>query len=545
MLTLPQMSLYGGIFIVTVILLRALAVNRLPKKVFVLLWDIALLRLLLPFRFSSPVSIYSALNPLVARMRGPLPFAALLPDRTAPSARIPFFGSALPEDAAQAGPGLSPLALVWFSGMLLLALAFLLTHLKSRRIYACSLPVKQPFVEKWLEANRPRRRPVQIRCSDRTESPLTYGFLWPVVLLPKHLAWEDEETLGYILAHEMAHIRRFDALVKWLYAAVACIHWFNPAVWAMYTLANRDFELSCDEAVLRRYGLDARSSYALTLVAMEECRTCPAPLASSFSKNALKERITAIMTARSITPAAAAAAVVITAVITLLFAPSAPADAALSGLSGANDSAVSLSLSEYTLPPAAGEPSYSQKDYDRVADALFFEGWESMSIAAYNRRINAVFADEGYEEDSILYLYDRLCSALPEKDPLSSYLKDTVSQSLSEYAVRTQEAFSGNRVDPEYMDCYSAQRDWEAENAASISYVCYRFSYRILDQERLTVAQRDSFLQEIILQARDLLQEKRQSNFSQKEFEEALKRIGAHVSTDKIAFTGCFVETYE
>ena len=81
--------------------------------------------------------------------------------------------------------------------------------------------------------------------------------MWPVLLVPADMDWADEETAAFILSHEMSHIRRFDAFTKWLLAAALCIHWFNPLVWAMYILANRDLELACDEAVIRQYGMQA------------------------------------------------------------------------------------------------------------------------------------------------------------------------------------------------------------------------------------------------------------------------------------------------
>lgn len=46
---LLKMSISSGLLIILIIILRSLALNRLPKKVFILLWDIALLRLLIPF----------------------------------------------------------------------------------------------------------------------------------------------------------------------------------------------------------------------------------------------------------------------------------------------------------------------------------------------------------------------------------------------------------------------------------------------------------------------------------------------------------------
>mgnify|MGYP006922382777 CR=1 FL=1 len=80
----------------------------------------------------------------------------------------------------------------------------------------------------------------------------------------------------------------------------------------MYVLANRDMELRCDEAVIRRFGADSRSAYALALLSMEEKRSGPEPFASAFSKNAIEERIIAIMKMkkRSIAVILAAAALV-------------------------------------------------------------------------------------------------------------------------------------------------------------------------------------------------------------------------------------------
>lgn len=101
--------------------------------------------------------------------------------------------------------------------------------------------------------------------------------------------------MKYVLTHEYVHIRRFDAITKILFAAVLCIHWFNPLAWVMYVLANRDVELSCDALVIRMMGEKNRSSYALMLIKMEEQRNGMSALCSHFGKNAIYERIEAIM----------------------------------------------------------------------------------------------------------------------------------------------------------------------------------------------------------------------------------------------------------
>jgi len=84
----------------------------------------------------------------------------------------------------------------------------------------------------------------------------------------------------------------------------------------MYVLANRDIELSCDEAVVRAFGANQKSAYALTLVRMEEKRSQQTLLCNNFSRNAIKERIDAIMKLKkaSLTGIMAALALVIFAV---------------------------------------------------------------------------------------------------------------------------------------------------------------------------------------------------------------------------------------
>ncbi len=98
------------------------------------------------------------------------------------------------------------------------------------------------------------------------------------MLLPKTTDWTDEARLRYILTHEFVHIRRFDVLTKLLLVSALCIHWFNPFVWAMYVLFNRDIELSCDETVVRTFGDTIKSAYALTLIGLEEKKSRLTPL---------------------------------------------------------------------------------------------------------------------------------------------------------------------------------------------------------------------------------------------------------------------------
>lgn len=316
-----QMSLAASVMILVILLIRTLAIHRLPKRFFLLLWVVVLLRLLVPFSLPSPTSIYSLLP------TEPLPAPDIeqeLSVPSAPPAASPWeaFELNLPSDlpaqtvqtAQTTEPTLEPaeeeetdpmpafslpskkqlMTAGWAVGAVLLALFFSISYLRAQTEFRMSLPVTHPFLEQWL-ARHPLRRTISIRQDDRISSPLTYGILHPVILLPRQNLSLPQETLDCILTHEYVHIRRFDCLLKLLLTAALCLHWLNPLVWVMYLLANRDIELCCDEEVLSRMGLEKRSVYAMTLIDLEEQKSGLSPLYNSFKHNLTEERICAIM----------------------------------------------------------------------------------------------------------------------------------------------------------------------------------------------------------------------------------------------------------
>lgn len=121
------------------------------------------------------------------------------------------------------------------------------------------------------------------------------------------------------------HISRFDTIAKLIAAYALCIHWFNPFVWVMYLLFNRDMELACDESVIRQFGDESKSAYSLMLIRMEATKSGMSPLCNNFSRNAAEERITAIMSTKRTTKIALLSACLIVLVTAGLFATSAAA----------------------------------------------------------------------------------------------------------------------------------------------------------------------------------------------------------------------------
>lgn len=291
-MSLLQMSFLGTVIILLIVVLRAVLINRLPKKTFLILWWIALIRLLVPVSIKSVTSIYSLLQSI---------YSDINPVRTAQTTtflpihgNMPEIANGLSEAMVQRTESISILSVIWLAGLLLCFGFFAVSYIKCYREFRFSLPVENDILEAWKEKH-PLKRSLSIRQTETIAAPLSYGVIRPVILMPKNTEWKNIYQLRYVLEHEYVHIRRLDMLTKLIMIAAVCIHWFNPLVWVMYILFNRDLELSCDETVVRRFGMDIKSVYATALISMEEKKSGLTPLCNSFSKNAIEERIRAIM----------------------------------------------------------------------------------------------------------------------------------------------------------------------------------------------------------------------------------------------------------
>lgn len=309
MLSLWQMSLSAGAVILVTALLRRMAGARLPRRMYIALWDVALLCGLIPFRVTwgafarrataSVSTVSSALPdiPLQApALHNGMPEAAAItavPVTTPPAVSGLQNSLAQVAEAAhevvQSAPGWlwQALGIFWGVGAIALAAVLLTRWLSCRRAFAEALPCVEPRVAAFLQAY-PLRRRVRVRVSGCVASPLSYGLLRPVILLPVSLTGADDQTLTYVLTHEHMHIRAWDMLRKSVLLLALCLHWPNPLFWLAARLCNRDMELMCDERVVRRLG--GRKAYCLTLLDMEVQRSS-LTMGTCFSVTGIEERI--------------------------------------------------------------------------------------------------------------------------------------------------------------------------------------------------------------------------------------------------------------
>jgi len=137
------------------------------------------------------------------------------------------------------------------------------------------------------------RRPVRLLTVDGHGLPCTFGVRRPVILLPETLL-RDHSRISAVLAHEMSHIARLDALAEIVMRVAMLAHWFNPLMWFGARLARLERERAADDAVLA--GGTKASDYADELLAIANAPRLPTstsaiPMASS----PLERRVRAIL----------------------------------------------------------------------------------------------------------------------------------------------------------------------------------------------------------------------------------------------------------
>ena len=96
--------------------------------------------------------------------------------------------------------------------------------------------------------------------NERISEPFSF---WRTIYMNRHFVGREREQ---IIVHELSHILHHHTAERLSVELLRCVFWFNPFVWVMYVLANRDIELSCDEKVIHIWGRENRAQYALALL---------------------------------------------------------------------------------------------------------------------------------------------------------------------------------------------------------------------------------------------------------------------------------------
>ena len=160
-------------------------------------------------------------------------------------------------DAAQAFAGRltmnGVLAVAWLSLALLLLSRLAIANARVSSWQRSSLAMEDA---RWLALLRKLsrqygiERPVVLLENAETDVPVTWGIVYPVILLPSTAAQWDEEQRIAVLTHELAHVKRFDALTQLVAQLALALLWFHPLVWMAVRRMRLEREHACDDFVL-------------------------------------------------------------------------------------------------------------------------------------------------------------------------------------------------------------------------------------------------------------------------------------------------------
>jgi beta-lactamase regulating signal transducer with metallopeptidase domain len=193
---------------------------------------------------------------------------------------------ALPETVL---PWVLPL---WLAGVAILAVAHLGGWRRLRLLRRAAAPVADP---RWREALARLARRLGVRrrvalLAAAVDGPAVVGWLRPAILVPAGMLLAVPPAhLEALLAHELAHVRRWDFAVNLLQAAVETLLFYHPAVWWISRQVRLEREACCDRAAAVACG--GRAPYARALAELEERRRRPFRLAPALGASDLPERM--------------------------------------------------------------------------------------------------------------------------------------------------------------------------------------------------------------------------------------------------------------
>ena len=290
-------SFHGSIVTAAVLILR-LVLKRAPKKYICTLWLLAGLRLLMPFEIQSGLSLQPHPQRLEQRTQA-MWQAEPYSGQTTPASEGQSPAPAEPTSSAESGSPASPLSDSVISHGSPAPESSVSAFAVAGHVW---LAVMGGFLIYSLAACLRLRRRVRDAVkipgaweSEHIETAFILGLVRPRIYIPMGISPRNRR---YILAHERAHLDRGDHWSKFLGYAALAIHWFNPLVWAAFTLFSKDMEMACDEKVVRDMDLEERKAYSSALLRCSARKIHLAAMPVAFGEVSVKERIRSVLNCR-------------------------------------------------------------------------------------------------------------------------------------------------------------------------------------------------------------------------------------------------------
>ncbi|HVW39438.1 MAG TPA: M56 family metallopeptidase [Pirellulales bacterium] len=273
------------------------------------------------------------------------------------------------------------------------------------------------------------RRRVPIVESSAVESPAVWGLFRARLIVPPGIAARlPRKQLSWVLAHELAHVRRGDLWVVLAQRLLQIVYFFNPAVWLANRAIDRQREYACDDAAFAEAGCPGREcGSALVSVAAWVLQNSPQPALSLFSSpSLLKRRVTRLLAAQTgapwrLSPAAFCALVVASVLVLPHLRAAEPAAAKQS-----ND----IAAATQKEPPGPRAPSDKSREAAPTQEQSEDKGAESAAsleqraaaIKAIRKAGGNIYPDTERLEADGVNLTDAILS-----DPRQAFIAASVS----------------------------------------------------------------------------------------------------------------------
>lgn len=281
-----NMSITGSLTILFVLLVR-LAVKRAPKIFSYALWAVVLFRLLCPVSITTDFSLLGLFDTPIMENTEHTTVMEYVPfdvvhtrDLEVHLPVTPVINEAVNDVLPQehAALGADPLegemaiaSFVWLLGVAAMAVYSVVSYYRLRQKLLTASPLRD-----------------NIYLADEITSPFVMGLVRPKIYLPSDM---EEREQAYIIRHEQHHIRRGDHIIKALAFLALSIHWFNPLVWVAFIYSNKDMEMSCDEAVVKKMGDGILADYTASLLSLATGKHIIAGMPLAFGEGDTKGRI--------------------------------------------------------------------------------------------------------------------------------------------------------------------------------------------------------------------------------------------------------------
>ena len=145
--------------------------------------------------------------------------------------------------------------------------------------------VKQTGIRKWLQ--KAERLDGSIYQHEKLNIPVMTG----VFRLKKYLPGKmNVSEAKYALRHMERHEERHDGVLRAAAFIVLSLQWFNPFMWLAHYFILRDIETAADEDTLSYFGYDDRAKYAQEILNMNKGKKVIRPSLVTFQENRIDDR---------------------------------------------------------------------------------------------------------------------------------------------------------------------------------------------------------------------------------------------------------------